>query len=269
MMLISVFTPTYNRAYILEKLYKSLLKQKYTSFEWILVDDGSTDDTRALVQSWSDSPETFFPIRYIYQENAGKHVAWNTGLASANGEVFFPVDSDDYLTDDALELISLNIASAVEDNQIIAISGVRQFATDGPSGGILQTMKTEYMDYLPIDRCSKGITGDLAEAFLTERLREFPFPVFPHERFVPEGLVFNRFCNSGYRIRGYRFPLIVCEYLEDGYTRNTNRLLTENWQGYSLYIKELLHSKVSVKAKFIPACGYIFRSVMRAVGAFH
>lgn len=261
--MISVFTPTYNRAYILERLYRSLLKQDYASFEWILVDDGSTDDTQALIQSWSDGPEASFPIRYIYQKNSGKHVAWNTALSVANGDVFFPVDSDDYLTDDALELIGSVAASAVDDNHIIAVSGVRRFPGKGPSGGVLHSMDADYLDYSPIDRCSKGITGDLAEAFFTERLRKFSFPVYPGERFVPEALIFNRFCESGYRIRGYRFPLIVCEYLADGYTRNTNKLLTTNWQGYSQYIKELLHSKTSVKAKIIPLCGYVYRWVLR------
>lgn len=262
-MFISVFTPTYNRAYTLQRLYESLLRQEYASFEWVIVDDGSTDDTENLVKTWISCSDSPFPIRYIRQENGGKHVAWNTGLNAARGEVFFPVDSDDFLTDDALIRIAEVAPSAMKDNHIIAISGVRLFPGTGLTGGILQVMKEDYLDYSSIDRRSKGISGDLAEAFFSERLRKFPFPVYSDERFVPEALIFNRFSNEGYLIRGYRFPLYKCEYLEDGYTRNTDRLLTTNWKGYSLYVKELMQSKVGIKAKIVPFCGYLYRCILR------
>ena len=101
---ITVFTPTYNRAYIIENLYQSLRKQTYTDFEWLVVDDGSADNTQELFEGWQqeDNP---FPIRYVKQENGGKCRAINHGLKLARGELFFTVDSDDYLTDDALEKI--------------------------------------------------------------------------------------------------------------------------------------------------------------------
>ena len=96
---ITVFTPTYNRAYILENLYRSLQRQSFTDFEWLVVDDGSSDGTKALFERWQkeDNP---FPIRYCYKENGGKCRAINYGLKLAQGELFFTVDSDDYLTDD-------------------------------------------------------------------------------------------------------------------------------------------------------------------------
>ena len=262
-MFISVFTPAYNRAHTLERLYESLLKQEFQDFEWIVVDDGSTDNTRELVEGWSRNSKSRFAIRYCYQANGGKHVAWNTGLSVAAGVVFFPVDSDDYLTDDALVRIAAVAPSAMECDHIIAVSGVRLFPESGLTGGVLQSMKTEYLDYSSIDRRSKGISGDLAEAFFTERLRKFPFPVYPDERFVPEAVIFNRFSNAGYLIRGYSFPLYVCEYLADGYTKNTDRLLTTNWKGYSLYVRELMESDTTVKAKIVPFCGYMYRCLLR------
>ena len=94
-MLITVFTPTYNRAYILPKLFESLKRQPFRDFEWIIVDDGSTDGTRELVEAMQKDCRAKFPIRYFYQVNSGKHVAWNRGLDEAEGTLFFPVDSDD------------------------------------------------------------------------------------------------------------------------------------------------------------------------------
>ncbi len=267
-MFISVFTPTYNRAHTLKRLYESLVRQEFDCFEWIVVDDGSSDDTRGLVEDWIEDSAHCFQIRYIYQANSGKHVAWNTGLSAAAGDIFFPVDSDDYLTDDALRRIADVAPLAKTDSRIIAISGVRLFPETGLTGGVLQSMKSEYLDYSSIDRRSKGITGDLAEAFFTERLRKFPFPVYSDERFVPEAVVFNRFSNAGYQIRGYAFPLYVCEYLPDGYTKNTDKLLTTNWKGYTLYVRELMSSRVSIKAKAIPFCGYIYRCALRLLGVY-
>ena len=101
---VTVFTPTYNRAYILGDLYHSLQRQTCMDFEWLIVDDGSADDTKALVASWQGE-ENPFPIRYVYQENGGKCRAINRGLKEADGRLFFTVDSDDYLTDDAIEKV--------------------------------------------------------------------------------------------------------------------------------------------------------------------
>ena len=102
---ITVFTPTYNRAYILSQLYQSLQRQTYKDFEWLIVDDGSVDDTESLVSNWlNDNNE--FPIRYYKKENGGKCRAINYGVELARGRLFFNVDSDDYLTDDALEKVA-------------------------------------------------------------------------------------------------------------------------------------------------------------------
>ena len=101
---ITLFTPTYNRAYVLETLYRSIQRQTFRDFEWIVVDDGSTDNTEDLVNSWMEE-KNFFPIRYYKQANGGKCRAINWGLDLAEGELFFIMDSDDYLTDDAMETV--------------------------------------------------------------------------------------------------------------------------------------------------------------------
>ena len=117
---ITVFTPTYNRAYILENLYRSLQRQSFTDFEWLVVDDGSSDGTKALFErgQQEDNP---FPIRYCYKENGGKCRAINYGLKLAQGELFFTVDSDDYLTDDALEKVNRWEAALPKDQKFCGI----------------------------------------------------------------------------------------------------------------------------------------------------
>ena len=102
-MLITVFTPTYNRAHLLQMLYDSLCKQTFNDFEWLIVDDGSKDDTESVVNTFI--AEDRLDIRYIKQSNGGKHRAINRGVAEANGDLFFIVDSDDYLSNNGLELI--------------------------------------------------------------------------------------------------------------------------------------------------------------------
>lgn len=104
--MITIFTPTYNRAYTLPKLFESLQAQTSNNFEWLIVDDGSSDDTRELVEHFITKAD--FKITYIYQENQGKHVAINTALDKASNLYFFTVDSDDYLINNALELIFKN-----------------------------------------------------------------------------------------------------------------------------------------------------------------
>ena len=102
MVTVTVFTPTYNRAYCLHKGYEALCRQTIKDFKWIIVDDGSTDNTKELVESWK-AADNGFEIQYIYKENGGMYTGYNVAIAAADTELCVCVDSDDYLTDDALE----------------------------------------------------------------------------------------------------------------------------------------------------------------------
>lgn len=99
---ISIITPTYNRAKTLHRVFESLEKQTYKNFEWIIIDDGSTDETKVLVDTWSQEVDY---IRYVYQPNAGKHIAVNRALAMATGEYTTTVDSDDEIREDAFQIL--------------------------------------------------------------------------------------------------------------------------------------------------------------------
>lgn len=150
-MRITVFTPTYNRAYIIEKLYRSLQRQTFEDFEWLVVDDGSNDDTEKLFSEWQKE-ENKFPIRFYKQENKGKCQAINTALDLAEGLLFFTVDSDDYLTDDALQKISDWEGELPKDKPfcgLAANSGTGENETSNP------IFTEKFLDVSPLERYNR------------------------------------------------------------------------------------------------------------------
>lgn len=230
---ITVFTPTYNRAYILENLYRSLQRQSFRDFEWLIVDDGSSDDTQALVESWrgEDNP---FPIRYVRQENGGKCRAINHGLKLAQGKLFFTVDSDDYLTDDALKKVAQWDAELPQDQKFCAI-----VANGGNSPG--HTPNTlfagDYFDGNAFDMYGK-IDGERALIFDTEIHRKYLYPEFPGEKFMTEAVTWNRMAHDGYRIRYFNDIIWIWEYKADGLTKAGYQLFLDNPQGTALFFRE-------------------------------
>ena len=165
---ITVFTPTYNRAYILENLYRSLQRQTYRDFEWLVVDDGSSDDTEELFQRWSRE-DNFFPIRYCKQENGGKCRAINRGLEQARGELFFTVDSDDYLTDDALEKVARWESELPKDGSYCGFAGNLGTAPDVTPN---KPLPGDFFDGTAFDRYGI-VEGERASVFYTEIHRRY------------------------------------------------------------------------------------------------
>lgn len=237
---ITVFTPTFNRAYIIENLYKSLQQQTFTNFEWLVVDDGSTDNTEQLFQSFINDNNTFV-IRYYKQENGGKHRAVNRGLSLANGIIFFVVDSDDMLTVDALEKIDgwfKDIACDTRIKGIIANRGysAKQTMNDFFSEPYLDKAMLEMGTYTEKGKAVLG--GERAIAFYTDFHRKYLYPEFEGEKFVTEAVVYNRMANDGYKMRFYNDIIWIYEYKEDGLTKSGHRLYLNNPRGYCLWLKE-------------------------------
>lgn len=228
--MITVFTPSYNRAYRLPALYASLQKQTCMDFEWILVDDGSQDNTRELVSGWLQEKNPF-PIRYFYKENGGKHTAVNLGVEKANSDWFFIVDSDDHVTEDAVEKIH-EWVQGVDSPMIAAVSGTKIFP-DGKTIGQCGVSDSSYIDAKNTQRRKYHLEGDKAEVYRTDILRQYPFPVFPGERFLAEGAVWTAIARDGYQIRWYSHPIVVCEYLQDGLTAHAADLVLQNFEGYT------------------------------------
>lgn len=250
-MLLTIFTPTYNRAYRLTDLYESLKNQSHKDFEWIIVDDGSTDNTKELIAGWIT--ERIMPIRYFYTENGGKHRAINRGVIEAHGELFFIVDSDDYLSEDALEIIIRNYKSISNNNNFAGLSGLRAYPNGTKVGG---EEDWDVIDCNSIDfRYKYKVKGDMAEVFKTSVLKEFPFPEINGEKFCPEALVWNRISQK-HKIRYIYHKIYICEYLPDGLTSTIIKVRRNSPIASSIYYSELSRMNIPTIQKIKAAINY-------------
>lgn len=248
---VTVFTPIYNRGYIIENLYHSLCRQTCRDFEWLVVDDGSTDDTEEKILSFI--AEKKISIRYFRQNNAGKHVAINHGVREAKGELFFIVDSDDYLADNAIERLCYYFEQIKDDEIFAGVSGTRVTFEGKRIGG---EVTYSCLDCSPLDlRLKYRIAGDMAEAFKTKVLREFPFPVFEGERFCPEAMVWNRL-SMKYKLRYFNEGIYKCEYRADGLTAKIVRLRMESSRASQLYYSELYKMPIPLVQKIKAGINY-------------
>ena len=232
-MKITVFTPTYNRAYIIETLYRSLQRQTFTDFEWLVVDDGSSDGTEELFVKWSKE-ETHFPIRYYKQPNGGKCRAINRALGLAEGKLFFTVDSDDYLTDDALEKIVKWESELPNDHTYCGFAGNLGTSPDKTPNCIFEQ---PFFDGNALDRYGKA-DGERAMVFYTDICRKYPYPVFDGENFMTEAVAWNRMAHDGYKMRFYNDIIWIYEYKEDGLTKAGASVFLNNPKGYGLWLRE-------------------------------
>lgn len=230
---ITVFTPTYNRAYIIETLYRSLQRQTFTDFEWLVVDDGSSDDTQALFARWSRE-ENPFPIRYFKQENGGKCRAINRGLEQARGELFFTVDSDDYLTDDALEKVARWEAELPKEQKFCGIVANRGYTPEYTPNTFFSG---EFLDGNAFDMYG-AIDGERALIFYTNIHRRYLYPEFPGEKFMTEAVTWNRMAYDGYKIRFFNDIIWIWEYKDDGLTKAGYKVFLDNPQGTGLFFRE-------------------------------
>lgn len=243
--MVTIFTPTYNRAYILPKLYDSLKRQSSKNFQWVVVDDGSTDETERLVQKWIS--QNAFEIVYKRRENGGKMRAINDGLDLATGEYFFIVDSDDYLTDDAVEMVERYSKDLPKE-----FAGM-VFRKHNLSGDLFGEFPAEIIDSDPVEIFyRKGIAGDKAEVVKREIMKKFRFPEIPGEKFVPEGLIWNRI-GRNYKFRYINRVIYNFEYIADGYTNNFQETMRKNPEGMKLYYREMLGENIPLlnRIKFL------------------
>jgi len=257
---ITLFTSTYNREKLLNRLYESIKRQNFSNFEWIVVDDGSTDNTRQIVESWVK--ESFFDIRYFYQQNSGKHIAINRGVREARGELFFIIDSDDWLADDSLQDIWQTWQSISEEQRscLAGISGLCAYR-DGRIVGTRYPFDSMDSDSIEI-RTFYDVKGDKCEVFKTEVLRKFPFPS-NLGRFVTEGLVWNRI-GQKYRMKYVNKIWCYIEYQKEGLTSKSIKLRVKNLDSTILYYKEFIELKnkrIKFKYKLRNAINYVRFSI--------
>lgn len=253
--MITVFTPSYNRAHLLPRLFDSLLRQSYTDFEWIVVDDGSIDDTESVMKGIIEQSDSLsFSIKYIKQNNGGKHRAVNRGVEEARGELFFIADSDDILLPDSLRIVH-DEYETIKNNHYFA--GVCGLDVDFDNHVIGSGLPKAIIDSNAFDiRYKYHVLGDLKEVFRTEVLKEFPFPDYTGERFCPEALVWNRIARK-YQLRYINKPIYMVEYQEGGLTDNITKIRHESPKATCMCYKEMLMLPIPLKYRVKALLNYL------------
>jgi glycosyltransferase involved in cell wall biosynthesis len=252
MKLLTVFTPTYNRAYCLHQCYESLVRQTCKDFLWLIIDDGSKDNTKDLVDKWK--MDNLIDIEYIWQENQGMHGAHNTAYDSIKTELNVCIDSDDYMPDDAVEKI-LTMWKSFGSGNVSGIIGLDSY-TDGkvigtklPSDLMTSTLFDLYHKY--------GVTGDKKLVYRTELTKRFTYPIFENEKYV--GLAYKyHMLDRDYEMLLMNEVLCCVEYLQDGSSLNMLGQYRKNPKGFAFYRKELMKLPfANSKFKFRQAIHYV------------
>ncbi|MHA7964393.1 glycosyltransferase family 2 protein [Paenibacillus sp. CAU 1782] len=254
---LTVFTPTYNRAYTLHLCYESLKRQTSRDFVWLIVDDGSTDNTKELVEGWIREEQV--PITYVYQENQGMHGAHNKAYEHMDSELNVCIDSDDYMTDDAVEKI-IGFWRQYGGSQYAGIIALDAF----PDGEVIGTR-------LPINLKSSpqtdlfvrhGVRGDKKLIYRTDIITATPpYPLFSGEKYCP--------LSYKYILVDQQLPVlimdeVVCivEYRQDGSSMNIINQYKRNPQGFSFFRKTAMQYAPTLKDKLREASHYVSSSLM-------
>lgn len=225
---ITVFTPTYNRAYCLDQLYDSLCNQTSNDFKWLIIDDGSCDGTKDLVCEWIQ--ENKIEIQYYYKKNGGMHTAHNSAYDLIKTELNVCIDSDDQMTLNAIEKIN-SFWDNNRDNNYAGIIGLDIFK----NGKIVSnrsfptnTMSGKYSQLLG----KYGLKGDIKFIYVTDIIKKYPkYPVYEDEKFVPLGYKYL-LIDEEYDLLYLNEPICVVEYLPDGSTQNIIKQYFNNPKGF-------------------------------------
>jgi len=261
---ITVFTPTFNRAYCLPLLYESLLRQSSKDFKWLVVDDGSSDNTKELVQSWINEGKV--DIEYAYKENGGMHTAHNTAYELIDTELNVCIDSDDYMSDHAVASI-LELWEANREKGYAGILGLNSFKDgrivsskkfpEGIKSGKYCRLKPDY-----------GIIGDVKFVYKTSIIKQYPpYPVFEGEKFVPLGYTYA-FIDEKYDLLFLNKVLCIVEYMEDGSTRNIYRQYYKNPKGFAYSRLQTMKCGFPLIQKFVQAVHFVAESLLGKTSIF-
>ena len=233
----TVVTPTFDRAHTLPRVYDGLRAQTIDDFEWVVVDDGSTDGTRELVAGWAvESP---FPIRYFHQANSGKQRAERVGVEQARGRFVATLDSDDWYRPEALEtfLATWDSIPAGEQETFVGVVGLCADVSGAVIGSafpadVLDTTYTELS-------LRYGVTGDKAGCGRTDVVRSFELPDIPGERLALEQLLYARIARR-YRIRCVNKVLKTVDYQPSGLSAGSRANFVQNPRTAKLFFLEQL-----------------------------
>ncbi len=253
---LTIFTPAYNRAHTIGKTYRSLCRQTSKDFEWLVIDDGSTDNTEDLVKRWTK--EADFLIRYIYQENQGMHGAHNTAYRNIHTELNTCIDSDDYMPDDAVE----TIISFWNENKSEKYAGFIGLDCREDGSIIGSKFNETQKETTLTDFYASGGSGDKKIVYRTDIIRKYPeYPLFEGERYV--GLAYKyMLIDRDYKMLTLNKPLVIVEYQTDGSSHSMYQQYWHNPQGFAFYRKTEMIVTPSVKRKFMSCIHYVSSSII-------
>ncbi|RBP27437.1 MULTISPECIES: glycosyltransferase family 2 protein [Bacillus] len=231
---LTVFTPTYNRAYCLQGCYESLKQQTCKDFIWLIIDDGSDDNTKELVHSWVS--EDYIDIRYYWQPNQGMHGAHNTAYEMIDTELNVCIDSDDSMPSDAVEKI-INFWNENGNEQVSGIIALDLYKDEKVIGSKLPLHLNRSTLFNLYNK--HGVTGDKKLVYRTELTKKYPYPIFKNEKYV--GLAYKYYMlDQKYEMLLMNEALCYVEYMPDGSSMNMLNQYRQNPKGFAFYRKELM-----------------------------
>lgn len=251
---LTVITTTYNRDYCLHQVYDSLLRQTSDDFVWLVMDDGSSDRTKELVEGWIQ--ENRITIEYYYKPNGGMHTARNAAYEKVHTELNVIIDSDDWLADDAVE----TIVSFWKKNAKPEIAGIISHNAD-PSGKRLGTPMPQNVSACTVtDFFGKfGGKGDKKLIYRSELTKRYPYPEFPGERFYPASYKF-RMLDLEYQMLLLDHVICIVDYNDDSMTRDKFAQYRTSPRGFAHYRNEMMRISTSLKESANLALHYVAES---------
>ena len=254
---LTVFTPAYNRAYSIHLCYESLCRQSCKDFVWLGVDDGSTDGTADLIKKWQGR-DNGFEIKYVYKENGGMHTAHNTAYENIDTELNVCIDSDDYMTDDAVE----KIVALWKEKGNEKYAGI--IALDKTEDGriIGSILDTDREDTTLSGFYQRGGKGDKKLVYRTDVMKKYPpYPVFEGEKYVSLAYKYS-LADEDYTLLILNEPLCVVEYMADGSSTNMFKQYLRNPKGFAFIRKVDMEKATDPKEIFRCAVHYVSSSVI-------
>ena len=251
---LTVFTPTYNRAYVLKQCYDSLCRQTCKDFVWMIVDDGSSDNTKEIVDEWMAN-DNGFEIRYVYKQNGGMHTGHNKAYELIDTELNVCIDSDDFMPDDAVELI-VNFWEENKDSSYSGIIALDVYKNGQVIGKELPNKKSTTLS----GYYQNGGQGDKKLIYRTEIINKYPpYPEFEGEKFVPLDYKYL-LADQDYELLIMNKPVCVVEYMEDGSSKNMLRQYYKNPRGFAFMRKVSMKYDTGFLKNFKTSIHYVSSS---------
>ncbi|MBE6730282.1 MAG: glycosyltransferase [Ruminococcaceae bacterium] len=257
MAFITVFTPAYNRAHTLPRTYESLCQQDCKEFIWLIVDDGSSDNTAELVKEWQ-SKDNGFEIRYIYKENGGMHTAHNVAYENIDTELNVCIDSDDRLAENAVKKI-LEKWNEVKDLGYAGLIGLDadldgNLIGKGFDAGSKETTLTGYY--------ALGGFGDKKLVYRTDIIKKYPpYPVFEGEKYVALAYKY-RLIDQDYKLAVLNEVLCNVEYQADGHSTGMWKEYVRSPKGFAFWRKVCMQYPESKKRLIVDCIHYCSSSII-------